>query len=237
MLRAGINFFSYMLTVCLKLSFRAALVGLRFVYALLRTLAAVFLRYMSRFLLPFHALLAVFVLLVFCGFVSFSESNAVLRVDSSQLQEICPRLLGSAGSWFERKELLAAVRNSSFRFNVEPELVLAVIAAESRCASDARSRAGAQGLMQLMPKTAEWLGVENPHSVRENIDGGSKYLSSLIERFNGDLELALAAYNAGPTRVARYKRVPPFPETKSYIKRVINFYKLLKGEHLETRSI
>lgn len=113
--------------------------------------------------------------------------------------------------------------------NLEPALVKAVIAAESNFSPSAVSRAGAQGLMQLMPKTAAGLGVEDPFHARENVSGGSRYLREMLDRY-GDLRRALAAYNAGPTAVDRYRGIPPYPETKAYVKRVLAYYRGYQGD-------
>jgi soluble lytic murein transglycosylase-like protein len=108
--------------------------------------------------------------------------------------------------------------------NVPAALVKAVIAAESGFNPEAISHKGALGLMQLMPKTSEALGVGDPLRPDENVRGGVRYLRSMIDRY-GSLELALAAYNAGPTVVDRYGGVPPYRETRAYVKRVLNYYR------------
>jgi soluble lytic murein transglycosylase-like protein len=110
------------------------------------------------------------------------------------------------------------------RHGVQPALVKAVIAAESNFQPDAISRVGAQGLMQLMPATAEELGVERPFGVIDNMDGGVRYLRAMLDRY-GDVTRSLAAYNAGPTAVDRYRGVPPYPETQAYVERVLEYYR------------
>lgn len=113
--------------------------------------------------------------------------------------------------------------------DLEPALVKAVIAAESNFSRFAVSRAGAQGLMQLMPQTAAGLGVDDPFHERQNVNGGSRYLRAMLDRY-GDLKRALAAYNAGPSAVDRYRGIPPYPETKAYVKRVLAYYRGYQGD-------
>jgi len=108
--------------------------------------------------------------------------------------------------------------------DVPPALVKAVIAAESMFDSEAVSHAGAQGLMQLMPETARALGVNDPFRPDENVRGGTEYLRAMLDRY-GDFSRALAAYNAGPTAVDRHHGVPPYRETRDYVRRVLTYYR------------
>jgi soluble lytic murein transglycosylase len=112
---------------------------------------------------------------------------------------------------------------------VPPALVKAVVATESSFNPRAVSAKGAQGLMQLMPATARSLGVEQPLHVEQNLDGGVRYLRSLIDRY-GDWSRALAAYNAGPTAVDRYGGVPPYAETREYVDRDLTYYRRYHGD-------
>lgn len=109
---------------------------------------------------------------------------------------------------------------------LEPALIHAVISAESGYNPLARSRKGAAGLMQLMPETAKRYGVKNRLDPAQNIDGGARYLRDLIRMFNNDVQLAVAAYNAGENAVVKYgNRIPPYPETMTYVPRVMTYYK------------
>lgn len=116
------------------------------------------------------------------------------------------------------------IRSTSKRHGVDPHLVRAVIKVESDFDSRARSRKGAQGLMQLMPETAQLHKVGNVYDPDENIEGGVRHLKLLLDRYEGDLRLALAAYNAGISAVERHKGIPPFLETKNYIQSVLKYY-------------
>ena len=125
--------------------------------------------------------------------------------------------------------LTDVVNEASGRYRLDPDLVNSVIQAESGFNAHAVSPKGAQGLMQLMPGTASQLGVPNAFDPQANVEGGTKYLRELLERYNFDLVKALAAYNAGPQRVEQFGGVPPFYETKAYVARVVKDFNKKKA--------
>jgi ATP sulfurylase len=124
-----------------------------------------------------------------------------------------------------KRDLEPVIARHSRRHRLHPALVRAVIKAESDFDPMAISRAGAVGLMQLMPQTAALMEVQDVYNPDQNIGGGTKYLRQLLDRFNGNLPLALAAYNAGETAVERYQSLPPFEETRLYVKKVLRYYR------------
>ena len=118
------------------------------------------------------------------------------------------------------EEILEA---AAAKYNVDPDLVKAIAAAESDWDQNAISSVGAIGVMQLMPETAAALGV-NPYDENENIEGGAKYIRQMLDTFDGNVRKAVAAYNAGPNAVKRYGGVPPYAETQHYVGRVLDLY-------------
>ena len=122
---------------------------------------------------------------------------------------------------YSREELQQWVRENALKFSLDEKLLVSMIRAESNFDPLAVSSRGAQGLMQLMPETASAYKLKNPFNPRENLEAGARYMKDLLQQFNQNLVLALAAYNAGPTSVLDHNGVPPFPETARYVKKVL----------------
>lgn len=120
------------------------------------------------------------------------------------------------------------ISNASEQTGVDSRLLKAMIKAESDFDPRAISKKGAMGLMQIMPENFKMLDLENPFDPLQNIRAGARYFQQLYKRFNGKLALSLAAYNAGPTAVDRYKRIPPYQETEEYVRRVLRYYRTFK---------
>lgn len=122
------------------------------------------------------------------------------------------------------RKIVKQVHEIAQGFNIDPRLVLSIIQQESRFNTRARSHKGAIGLMQLLPETARRFGVNNIHNPEQNIKGGVRYLSWLLSEYRGDVALALAGYNAGEKAVDRYRGIPPYKETRNYVKRILKLY-------------
>jgi len=123
------------------------------------------------------------------------------------------------------------IREASFHHGMHFELIKAMIHAESNFNPNAISRSGAIGLMQIMPKNLNAFGISDPFDPRDNVMGGTRYLKQLMKKYNSDVSLSLAAYNAGPSAVDKYKDIPPYPETKNYVAKVLKYYSHYRNQH------
>lgn len=140
---------------------------------------------------------------------SRTKSTSVIPRDKSELTKLINTNISAA----------------SKKYGIDENLIRAIVKQESDNDPYSLSHTGAQGLMQLMPETADALNVKNPWDIAENIDGGTRYLRDQLITFKGDTKLALAAYNAGPESVKKYNGIPPYEETQDYVKKVIQYYK------------
>jgi soluble lytic murein transglycosylase-like protein len=167
---------------------------------------------------PF-AILSFFIFTNVTG-ILFSRVMAPVAVASSAVLAPIPTDIPTSGN----PELDRIIFDSAQREGLDPRFVHAVIWQESKYVIEARSHAGAQGLMQLMPATAKRFGCDDPNNVQENIEAGTKYLHWLLKRFDGNVELALAGYNAGEGAVDKYDGIPPYNETRNYVKIITQRY-------------
>ena len=132
----------------------------------------------------------------------------------------------------KRRAYQDTIRTYAERYGVDEDLVHSVVKQESCFNEKALSRVGAIGLMQLMPATASYLKVKDPWNPEQNIQGGVKYLSKMLKRFKGNKRYALAAYNAGPGKVIKYGGIPPYKETRNYVKKIMADYSRIKNQTL-----
>ncbi len=161
-----------------------------------------------------------------------AEITPAASASSLQKNHIAVKTDDHSLSRFGKKEerlFHPIIVQTSIRHQLDPALIKAMIMAESGYNSKAVSKRGAKGLMQLMPKTAKSLGVEDIFNPKQNISGGVRYFKNLVNQFNGDIKLALAAYNAGSSKVRLYQGIPPFKATKHYIKKVFKYYRIYKN--------
>jgi hypothetical protein len=156
------------------------------------------------------------------------EVQKVTNINQKTTNNVKSSSLNSNNAQFstyldETKSLDSIFESAAKKYNISVDLLKAVGKAESSFNANAVSRSGAQGIMQLMPATAKELGVKDSFNAEENIMGGAKYLSQLSKKYDGDVKLTLAAYNAGSGNVAKYGGIPPFEETQNYVVKVMNY--------------
>jgi soluble lytic murein transglycosylase-like protein len=183
--------------------------------------------------LSFFGLLTIFVSIeARADIYIFIDSQGVMHFTnaptSSNYKVYTREIISHTKAWYNVQNYDDVIKEAARRHGVAFSLLKALIHAESYFNPKAVSKKGALGLCQIMPNNLERLRVNDPFDPWENIMGGATYLKSLIERFNGELPLALAAYNAGPTVVEQYNDIPPFPETRQYVKKVMKLFHLYK---------
>ncbi len=203
---------------------------------------------LRKIFLPLLALFLIFCMpskAAYCDIYAFTDTNGtqsfsniptddryvlVLRAEEPKVEttEITESTLHKnvAINTSQQKTLAAEINRAALMYHLDPALLHAVIATESGYVTNAVSRKGAMGLMQLMPDTARRYGVTDPFNPAQNIQAGTQHLNSLLKRFGNNLHLALAAYNSGESNVVKYgTRVPPFPETRAYVPKVMRLYR------------
>ena len=160
---------------------------------------------------------------------TLEDNGAVFNIDTPPINKIkfgglTKTSQVSESPTYTKAQIMDIIEKTAEKYGVDADLVKAVVKQESGFSAKAVSKAGAKGLMQLMPKTAEGLGVKDSLNPVQNVDGGVRYLKSMLNKFNGNKILALAAYNAGPNAVSKYNGVPPYKETQNYVMSILNNY-------------
>ncbi len=171
---------------------------------------------------------ALFCTPAYAGIYTYVDENGVRHYtnipDSSRYEYMCPEIGDASYSAGQRERFDSLIKKAAARYGLDFALVKAIVRVESNFNPQAVSDAGAIGLMQLMPSAIKDFRITNPYDPHANIMAGTRYLSSLMEKFESNLRLSLAAYNAGPEAVKRYKGIPPYKETKNYVDKVMRCY-------------
>lgn len=155
---------------------------------------------------------------------SSSDSKQVFKLDAPPSIPFGALSASGRNRNYSKDQIIGMIDAAANRYGVDKKLVRALVKQESGFNPNAKSHVGALGLMQLMPSTAAGLGVKDPLDPVQNIDGGVRYLKSMLDRFNGNKILALAAYNAGPNAVKKYNGIPPYKETQNYVRSILSMY-------------
>jgi soluble lytic murein transglycosylase-like protein len=177
-------------------------------------------------MLEIQSQLPTYVKLVKDDSVNFNDVLSAEVDQTNNSKDVSPDAIGSVKEKTNYQgDFNEIIDNNSKKYNINSSIIKAIIKAESDFDPSVVSSAGAMGLMQLMPDTAKSLGVGEPFDPVENIEGGVKYLKEMLNKFGGNLELALAAYNAGPGNVVKYGGIPPFQETENYVAKIMGYIK------------
>ncbi|MBN1907989.1 MAG: lytic transglycosylase domain-containing protein [Deltaproteobacteria bacterium] len=184
--------------------------------------------YLRNLILGIISFLLIFSLIVFPSDIQTGvKSHPLIKNQRPYKADLISRLAHNSFTvYHSSKEMvyIDIINDAAERYKIDPALIKAIILAESRYDHMAVSKRGAVGLMQLMPSTADALGVKDIYDPVHNINAGVKYIKQLLELYNGDVKLALAAYNAGSKKVRKYNGIPPYKATETYIKKVFEYY-------------